>query len=223
MKIIDCQQGTLQWIHSRVGLPTASELDALISPTGEVRTGKGPRSYLALKLAEKWLGAPVHSFSGGAMEQGSILEGEARPYMELLWNTDIRQVGLVLTDDGTFGASPDGLTDGYGVEIKCPQPHTHVGWLMEGVCPPDHIIQVHGGMFATGLPEWKFCSYCRNFPPLVVVVKRDEKLMDRMRERLEAFTFSLVSEYAKLIERNGGPPQRPTPSTSEELNDHPFI
>ena len=223
MKIIDCIQGSEDWLRYRSGLPTASELNELISPTGVIRKGDMPESYLALKLAEKWMGGPVLSFSGGAMEQGTLKESEAVPYFELTQNIDIRRVGLVLNDEGTFGASPDGLCDGFGVELKCPQPNTHAAWLIDNVVPTKHLWQCYGGMYATGLPVWRFGSYCRGFPHLWVEVERDENAMETIASVMQTFTARLAKEYARLIERNGGPPQHPTPSTSEQLNDHPFI
>ena len=74
MKTHDVTQGTAEWLAVRAGIPTASELDQLISPTGRLRTGDMPNAYLCRKLAERWTGYPLQSYSGGAMEQGSILE-----------------------------------------------------------------------------------------------------------------------------------------------------
>ena len=223
MKILNHVQGSQEWLSARASVPTASEFHNLFSDTGEVRTGEMPRSYLGLKLAERWMGGPVMSFAGGSAEQGTLLEPEAIGFFEVTLDITIQRVGLVLTDDGTYGASPDGLSDGVGWEVKSPQPHTFCTWLMDGTVPKKHLMQIHGGMLVTGLKEWRFAAYRRGFPSFVLTVKRDEKLMEVMRKRLALFTADLNREYARLIERNGGPPQRPTPSTSEQLNDHPFI
>jgi hypothetical protein len=56
VKIVDVVQGSADWLQVRAGIPTCSEFDALISPLGKIRTGEGPQTYLARKLAEKWIG-----------------------------------------------------------------------------------------------------------------------------------------------------------------------
>lgn len=214
MKIIDCQQGSDEWLQARLGIVTASELDALITPLWEPRKidGEGVSTYLATKIAERWRGSPLPSFSGGAMEQGSIREEEAIPWYELECDTDVRRVGFITTDDGKLGCSPDGLCDGYGIEVKCPLPHTHVRWLLAGELPKDHRAQVHGGMLVTGLPQWKFISYCRGFPPLVLTVEADPEIQEAIRAAVSAFQVKLDSAWAKIEEYNGGPPTRLAPA-----------
>ena len=222
MKIHDVQQGTAAWLELRAGIPTASELDNLISPTGEIRTGGMPRSYVALKLAEQWTGAPIVTFSGGAMEQGTIKEDEAVPYFSLTLDVDIQRVGFCTTDDGAFGCSPDGLTPGSGIEIKCPLPHTHCLWLLGGVCPKDHLLQVHGAMFVTGADRWTFASYCRGFPPLVVVVERCPATMKKIGEVVARVTREVAAGMHLLTSLNGGPPRRAPVPAPREQPDHNF-
>ena len=88
MKIVDCIQGSEKWLLARAGIPTASEWDALITPEGKPRTGQGRETYLMQKVAEKVMGYPAQSYGGGAMEQGSILEGEALPWLEKAYRVD---------------------------------------------------------------------------------------------------------------------------------------
>lgn len=199
MKLIDVKQGSEEWLRARAGLPTASELDALVSPLGKVRTGEGVSTYVATKAAEKWIGGPIQTFGGGAMEQGSILEGEALPWYELHTDTKVRRVGLITTDDGRFGASPDGiLPDGSGLEIKCPQPHTHVRWLIAGGVPPEHRLQCYGGMYAAGVSRWTFLSYCRGFPPIIYTIERDDDIFDAICDALESFHDRLAVAMQRL-------------------------
>lgn len=227
MKTIDVQQGSADWLEARAGIPTASELCNLITEKFALRkTDTGMvQTYLATKLAEKWLGGPLPSFSGGVLEQGSILEDEARPRVELLLNTDIKQVGLLTTDDGSFGCSPDGLfADGRGLELKCPQPVNHVKWLLEGECPSEHVLQCQGGMLVTGANEWVFASYCRGFPTLLTTVKRDPEVQTVIGLGLAAFGMLLDAAYAEIVARNGGkePKRRPQPDPDTVSFVHPF-
>lgn len=198
MKIHDVKQGSPQWSTLRLGIPTASEFDALISPEWKIRTGQGPQTYLYQKLTEKLLGFATEA-SSFAMEQGSILEHEAVPWFEFTHDTQVKRVGFCTTDDGRFGCSPDGLLgeDG-GIEIKCPQPATHLRYLMEGVVPKEYLAQVHGSMWVTGRSWWKFASYSRQFPPMVLHVNRDEEIMDTMDQALENFSSKFQAAYAKI-------------------------
>jgi len=217
MRILDVKQGSEEWLAARAGIVTASELDNLISPTLKVREGATPLTYLYTKLAEKWQGFPSQSFGGGVMEQGSILESEALPWFAINQNVDVRKVGLVLTDDGSFGASPDGLTDDFGIEIKCPQPTNHVRWLLGGKVPDEHLLQCYGGMWATGLKEWRFVSYCRGFPPLVLALKRDALVMQLIGKTVSEFNERLAEAHKILEEANGGPRQE-----EQDNDDHSF-
>ena len=189
MKILECKQGTEEWLRARAGIPTASEFDALLTPKFETRTGAMPHTYLCKKLAEHWQGGPLPSFAPfGAMEQGQILEAEAVPWYELEFGTTINRVGFITTDDGRVGCSPDGLLgDDGGIEIKCPFADTHVRYLLAGEVPKDYAAQVHGSLYVTGRKWWKFVSYRRHFPALVVTVERDEEIMGKIGEALDEF------------------------------------
>ena len=199
MKVVDCQQGTEKWLLARCGLPTASEFDSLLTPLLKPRTGEGRQTYLLTKLAEKVMGYPAQTFSGGPMEQGSILEGEAVPWYEFTHNAKINRVGFCTTDDGRVGCSPDGLLgeDG-GIEIKCPSPHVHLAYLLGGRVPPQYLAQVHGNLYVTGRPWWLFVSYNRNFPALVVKVARDEAWITALDAALKQFLADFDAAEAAL-------------------------
>ena len=199
MKIIDCKQGTDEWIRARAGIPTASEFDNLITPLWKTRTGEGPDTYLFRKLAERCMGIPLQSGGSWAMDQGTILETEALPWVMFTHDVEIKRVGFVTTDDGRIGCSPDGLIgeDG-GIEAKCPQPDTHLKYLVHGVVPKDYLAQVHGSMFVTGRPWWFFLSYSRQFPPLLIKVQRDEAVMKAMKSALDEFLERFDTLYAKI-------------------------
>lgn len=208
MKIHDVVQGSVDWLLLRSGIPTASEWDALITPLGKIRTGDGVKTYLNKKLAEWWLGGPISTFYGGGMEQGNILEEEARPFYTALTGEKIRQVGFITNDEGTFGCSPDGLIEDGGIEIKSPEVHTHVGFLLNKELPKDYFAQVHGSMHVTGAKWWKFFSYRRGLPPFIIKVDRDEAIQETLADALFQFNEYLEDAKNQLIVINGGPPKR---------------
>ncbi len=200
MKVHDVQQGTAEWLELRLGIPTASEFDAIISPLWKVREGEGPKTYLYRKIVEK-VCRHIDEDQGSsfAMEQGSIIEHEAVPWFEFQYDTQIQRVGFCTTDDGRIGCSPDGLIgeDG-GLEIKCPLPHTHLKYLMAGTLPADYAAQVHGSMLVTGRPWWKFCSYNRKFPALVLHVERDEAIQAALKTALDGFLANFDAQLERL-------------------------
>lgn len=188
MKIIDCRQGDYSWLAARLGRPTASEFDSLVTPLWKVREGSGVETYLYHKLAEHLTQTPQDDASAWAMEQGSILETQAIPWYEFTFDVPIKRVGFCTTDDGKIGCSPDGLIgeDG-GIELKCPQPPAHLKYLTEGILPPKYAAQVHGSMLVTGRPWWIFMSYSRQFPKFILKVNRDEKIQSALRSAIDGF------------------------------------
>lgn len=199
MRIHELEQGTDEWLRLRLGKVTASELDALLTPLFALRTGDGVKTYVYSKAAEKWRGMPLPGFNSHATEQGEMLEDEARAWFALTTDHRVRNVGFVETDDGKFGCSPDALLDeDGGLELKCPEPTNHVRYLMEGILPKDYAAQVHGSMFATGRPWWKFVSYRRGFPAFVLRVERDEAICAKIAEAVEKFSVQLDTAMQTL-------------------------
>lgn len=210
MRTIDFAQGTEDWAIARSGIPTASEFDNFIMPsTFKLRDGKMVRTYLHKKLAEKWLGGPLTCFNTLDMDFGQILEEEARPRFTMDTGIEVQRVGLCLTDDGRAGCSPDGLIgDDGGLEIKCPRVETHIGYLLANELPADYRCQVYGSMWVTGRPWWKFMSYCRGLPPLILTVEMEQEISDSIGEAVEEFCAMLDEKMAALEKKNGGPPPR---------------
>ena len=195
---------------ARSGVITASEIDALISPLWKIRTGEGVLTYLAQKLAEQWIGGPLPSVQGVFdMDQGKMLEDEARPFYTLTTGEEVTPVGFITSDDGRIGCSPDGLIgETSGVEIKCPKMETHIRYLLAGELPKEYAAQVHFSMYVTGRATWNFMSYRRNFPPLILKVEREEKIMAAFDDALADFLPRLESAMDKLTRLNGGLPNQ---------------
>ncbi len=202
MKIIDCKQHSTEWTQARLGVVTASEVDALVTPLWKVRAGEGVETYLYRKLSEKLLGWSPADLSGGgtwAMDQGNVVETIARPWYAFEYNCDIQTPGFIVSDDGKIGCSPDGLVgDDCGLEIKAPQPPTHLKYLIANEVPKDYLPQIHFSMLVTGRPRWMFVSYSRQFPPLVIEVKRDEKIIGALNDALESFFERFDAIHAQV-------------------------
>lgn len=206
----DIEQGSVDWQILRSGKITASEMDALVSPTGKIREGDGVTTYLNQKLCEMWTGGPLISLQGiFDVDQGVILEERAKPAFTLHTGIEIHNVSFIETNDGRTGCSPDALIGAEsGVEIKCPRLDTHVGYLLNGTLPKQYVAQVQGSMFVTGFKTWHFFSFQRALPPLHVIVERDAEFQDALRTAIDGFIKRLDAAMKKLVSINGGPPRR---------------
>lgn len=158
MIVTDYPQGSQEWLQARLGIPTSSCFDKLLTPTGKVSESEGVKSYAARLVAESVLGEPIDSLDGlPVIERGHDLEAKAAEWYEWEYapGVTLREVGFCLTDDRRAGASPDRLADEDGlVEIKCPMAHTFAGYAME----PDTLrkkyeAQCRGQLWVTGR-EW---------------------------------------------------------------------
>lgn len=195
----DVEQNSLAWMKLRMGKVTASELGNLLTPKFELRTGEMPHTYLCKKVAEAYRGTPLMGFQSYQMEQGQELEDEARGWIAFESGLKVDQVAFIESEDGRSGASPDGLIgeDG-GLELKCPEPHTHTKYLLNGSLPAEYACQVHMSMYVTGRSWWKFLSYRRFFPPFIITVDRDEKIIATIGEAISKFSAKYDTALAKL-------------------------
>lgn len=189
MKIIDCTQGSDEWLSARLGVPTASQFHRIIT------TAKGDLSKQASKYAyelvvETLLGRPLEGPVPNtfAMERGRALEPIAAQHYEFTTDTETRLVGFVTTDDGRLGASPDRLIVGQrgGLEIKCKLDANHVAILLEGP-EDDHKQQVQGCMAVCEAPWWDLLAYHPDLPPSLTRIERDEPYITKMGAALREF------------------------------------
>lgn len=188
MKLHDFEQGTPEWQQARLGIPTASCFSKLITSTGKRSTQFD--GYLNTLVAETLMGEPPETFTSQWMERGTELEPQARAWYEFQTDKDIQQVGFVTLDNGTAGASPDGLTESSGLELKCPKAETHVGYLRTGKLPSDYVAQVQGCMWVCERDTWDFASFHPLMPKLLITVQRDD-----------AFIATLAKTVSELNDR----------------------
>ena len=201
--IIDyCEQGSPEWHAARLGIPTASNLDKIMTATGKASTQA--EAYMNQLVAEWYTGEATNGYINDAMQRGIELEPQAREAYEFAENCEVQQVGFVYKDEDKFcGCSPDGLLDGKGLEIKCPLPGTHVSYLLAGGLPAKYVGQLQGSMYVTDLDFWDFVSYCPGFPPLIITVERDKDYIGKLRPLLEDFIVTMLEKRAKLTEMLG--------------------
>ena len=208
MKVIDCVQGTEKWLQARAGIPTASNFSKIITPTG--KPSKSAESYMHSLIAERLLGHPLTEYVSFYMERGSQMEAEAVSCYEFLKDVETEAVGFVTNDAGTIGASPDRFVgDDGALEIKCPAPWTHVGYLLAKPVDKKYYPQLQGQLWVTERDWVDNESYCPGLPEALVRVDRDEEYISKLSATVTAFSEVLESTLAELKERIGW--TEPTP------------
>jgi len=170
MQIHECDQLSDSWWTLRRGVPTASEFSSILTPK-TMKLSAGAMTYTCKLIGDTF--DPRYPRKDGpataAMRDGTEMEPFSRRWYEFERNVTVRQVGFVTTDDGRFGCSPDGLVGSEGgIQLKNPQPHVQVRYLLEGGLPDEHKCQVHGELAVSGREWWDFVSHCEGLPPLIV-------------------------------------------------------
>lgn len=201
MIILDCEQGTPEWLQARLGIPTASSFDKIITPTGKPSTQS---DAYANTLVAEWLSGESAGadLSGNVwVQRGNELEPEARKFYEMQTDSSVTQVGFVLRDDRLVGCSPDGLVNGGLMEIKCPAPATHVEYLLQGALPTKYIPQVQGQMYIAEADWCDFVSYHPNMPPVIFRVERNPKFIAALTDALGEFLLTLADRKDTLISK----------------------
>ena len=76
MKIYDVEQGSPEWKALRLGIPTASEFDKIVTPTGAF--SKQSQGYMNRLAAERFLRKPLDEIGDMFwIRHGAELEPEA--------------------------------------------------------------------------------------------------------------------------------------------------
>lgn len=211
MIVHDVQQGSPQWLQLRLGLPTASEFDSILTPGG--KPSKAAEKYLFALLAEKIMGHPRIEAVSTWMSRGSEMESEAVEFYELQRNLDTVPVGFITNDAGTIGASPDRLVGDEGLlEIKCPSEPVHVSYLIKKSVDQAYFPQIQGQLWIAERKWADIVSYNPEMPPALIHVERDEVFIKLLAEAVSEFAGLLEAAANDLAKRGWikVPPAQPT-------------
>jgi putative phage-type endonuclease len=196
MRVINLEQGSQEWLQSRLGKPTASNFGKLITPTGKPSTSA--EGYINELIAQRITGELPEFYTNEAMARGNELEPAAKAMYEFMHGVEVVEVGLCLHDEFECGASPDGLVgDDGGIEIKCPLPHTHVSYLRAGDVPGKYVPQIQGCLWITGREWWDFMSYHPAMEDLIVRVYRDEAYIKKLADAVTSAVEIIETETLK--------------------------
>lgn len=192
---LDCEQGSEEWLKARLGIPTATGFENIVTATGKKSSAQ--IKYMAELIEESILGLSESAVKSYFMERGNQLEPQARMAYEFETGNDVIQIGGVYLDESrSVMVSPDGLIPALkkGLEIKCPKMSTHIRYLLEGGLPSEYVIQVQANLWVTGYDTWDFVSYCPEYQKqtlFIYTAQRDPKLMKAFDEYIPQFLKTL--------------------------------
>lgn len=200
MIVHDVVQGSPEWQQLRAGRPTASNFHKIVTPA-KCELSKQADGYMAHLLAERILGYPLDTISTAAMETGREREPEAAACYEFQRGVETIKIGICFTDDGRIGASPDRFVGEDGLlEIKCPNPGTHVSYLLAGASvSADYKPQVQGQLWITGRQYIDCMSFCHRFPEAVFRIERDDSYIAKLSNAVTQFADELDATLERLL------------------------
>lgn len=205
MRIVECEQGSAQWLQERVGRITASRVSEVLSKYARGKEGETAerRNYRIDLIVERLTGVTTENFVSPEMIWGRDNEDSARSAYEMENQVLVERVGFVLHPTLDYaGASPDGLigNDG-GLEIKCPKPATHYRWREENRIPPEHEPQLLKNMLCCEREWWDFQSFDPRFPDgvnsFIKRMYRDELRIKAMEEEIVRFNDEIESALVR--------------------------
>lgn len=199
-KYFDVVHGSREWELCRVGIPTSSEFERILTPTGKRSTQAD--AYADRLIAEILTGEAHIGVNTPYMERGSIMELDAANAYELLTGSNLARGGFVTDDLGRYGASPDRLVDDEGLlEIKCPAANTHVGYLLADTVHKDYFPQLQGQLFVTERKWVDIFSFHPVLPPAKIRVVRDEPYIEKLSLVLDEFRTMMSRKIEILVEK----------------------
>jgi hypothetical protein len=195
-------QGSQEWIQARLGIPTASSFDRILTPKGKL--SEQSQKYCFELIAERLTGIVSQGPNLAIMQRGHDLEEYAASYYEIAYGVETELVGFALDKSGKRGASPDRLVGEKGLlEVKCPLPATHVSYLILNSVDDAYKPQLQGQLLVCDERDWvDIVSYHPAMPMGVVRVERNEGYQILLREALEEFSHKLEKYIDTMKERD---------------------
>jgi hypothetical protein len=133
------------------------------------------------------------------MRRGQELEPKAAEVYARQTGAALLPGGFYMDARRRYGASPDRRIEGGGLlEIKCPRPANHIGFMLGEAFAEQHRAQVQGQLMVSGAPFVDLASFCPGVPMHIVRVERDEVFIGKMRDALEEFCDDLDAATDKI-------------------------
>ena len=207
--------------------PRSSAIDAALDGKPTIVPSAGSIAYCDEIAIERISEQPYgDTYQTHAMRRGQEMEPWARIRYEELYDCEVSESGILLTDDRKFGYSSDGFRDdGKGlIEIKTPESLAKIRHIIEHDDISEYKHQIMGGLWLTNR---EFCDLVMYVPPLsgigndlyVKRVFRDEDFIEQLAEDLWAFEKRVQAAeqfWRKQFRRDGlATPAKPVEQMTE--------
>lgn len=194
MKIHNIRQRSAEWFKLRCGIPTASNFDKIILPSGK-RSGQA-RKYMYQLAYERvlnklWERPNLENIAH--VQYGIVNEDLAAADFEALTNIKTSPIGLITNDACTVGCSPDRLIIGANeaLEIKCPTGPVMAGYLIDGL-EDNYKAQLQGQILIGGFNVVHFYAWSEELPSYYVVIEPDNAFLRLLAQYLDEFNNELI-------------------------------
>lgn len=209
------EQGTQEWLETRLGVLTASEVKHILTPTLKLAANDKERSHLYELLSQRITKFVEPHFMSEDMMRGHEDEVDAC----ILYSKErepVEQCGFITNDKWgfTLGYSPDGLVGSRGlVECKSRRPKFQVQTIIENVVdadgktiPTEYVMQHQGGMLISERDWIDFISYSGGLPMAVIRVHPDPVIQNAIVEAAGAFEDRLAKALEKYTDATNSRP-----------------
>lgn len=184
------QSESLLWHELRFGRITASK----IYEAAQCKTNDGSLVNQIIGISKK--------YDNIFMERGRNLESQVIHEVRKSIGVKIKKCGLILSSKyPMFGATPDGITDDFVIEVKCPaKKSTLQNYFTEGKITDKCKAQIMFQMLAAKKSKGLFCVADPNFETNKLVeqvwVDLDESFINPIMEKASKFWINNI--YNKL-------------------------
>lgn len=202
-------QRSKEWFDARKGKFTASNINRLLGKEGLKKTKDSIDAFAFEKAVESVYGVEEDTVISFDMQRGIDLEPLAFNRFQ-----DLKRYDFIDVKESTFipfenhaGASPDGeVSDNAILEIKCPRRNKFFKIVANGTEQVDsaYIAQMQMQMLATETENAYFFNYLIENSLEYwheIVIKRDEEMIDLIKERIKMAT-EIKLDYIKKLDKN---------------------
>ena len=198
----DIEQGGEEWLAVRRGIPTASEMRLILTPTMRPASNDKERAHLFELLGQRITGYTEPHYISDDMLRGHEDEIESRiRYAEHF--SPVTECGFVTNDDHgvVIGYSPDGLVGDDGlIECKSRRQKYQIETILADEVPAEYLLQCQTGLLVTGRKWLDFVSYCGGMPMFVKRVWPCPEIQQAIIAAASAFEQRLAAAQARYAE-----------------------
>jgi len=204
--MIDCEQGSPEWIACRLGKVTSSRVGDIMSKGKSGAPSASRKNYMFQLLLERLTGEMAEHYVSAEMQRGIDKENDAAIAYEINTYSIVDKCGFFESPSGLMeGSSPDRLVGENGlIEIKNPNTSTHIETIISGEIKKDYIYQMQHQMYCAERDWCDFVSYDDRCPAnlrlFVKRVDRDDLMIAEICGEVKLFLKELDDLEKKVRE-----------------------